>query len=84
MPFGVVSGVDRDMGVLDGNGDRRRGRSSFGGYCGASHSNQWELCCVIVREGHALPKLFWGDLFQFYFRCKHTLFLVVNVTDESF
>ena len=24
MPFGVVIGVDRGMGVLDGGGDRRR------------------------------------------------------------
>ena len=24
MPFGVVSGVGRGMGVLDGGGDRRR------------------------------------------------------------
>jgi len=24
IPFGVVSGVDRGMGVLDGGGDRRR------------------------------------------------------------
>jgi len=25
MPFGVVSGVGRGMGVLDGGGDRRKG-----------------------------------------------------------
>jgi len=30
MPFGVVSGVDRRMDVLDGDGGRRRERSSFG------------------------------------------------------
>ena len=30
MPFGVVSGIDRGMGVLDGGGDRRRKRGSFG------------------------------------------------------
>jgi len=28
--FGVVSGVGRGMGVLDGGGDHRRGRGSFG------------------------------------------------------
>jgi len=26
--------------------DRRRGRDSFGGKCGASLCNQWGLCCV--------------------------------------
>jgi len=28
-PFGMVSGVGRGMGVLDGRGDRRKGRGSF-------------------------------------------------------
>ena len=44
MPFGVVSGVGRWMGVLDGAGDRRRGIGSFGGEVGASHCNQRGLC----------------------------------------
>jgi len=30
MPFEVVSGVGRGMGVLGGGGDRRRGRDRFG------------------------------------------------------
>jgi len=30
MPFGVVSGVGLDMGVLDFGGDRRKGRGSLG------------------------------------------------------
>jgi len=30
MPFGTVSGVGQGMGVLDGSGDRRRGKGSFG------------------------------------------------------
>ena len=30
MPFGMVSGVGRGMGVLVGGGDRRRERGSFG------------------------------------------------------
>jgi len=54
MPSELVSGFGRGMGVLDGGGDRRRGRGSFGGKCGASHRNyQWELCCVVIfcREG---------------------------------
>jgi len=53
MPFGVVSDVGRGMSVLDGGGDRRRGRDSFGGEFVASH------CCVVVRERRALLKLLW-------------------------
>jgi len=34
MPFRVVSGVGRGMGILDRGGDRRRGRSSFGVHVG--------------------------------------------------
>jgi len=30
MPFGVVSGVGRGMGVLDVGGDRRQGRAVLG------------------------------------------------------
>ena len=30
MPFGMVNGVGRGMGVLDGGGDRRRRRAVFG------------------------------------------------------
>ena len=40
------------MGVLDGGGDRRRRRGSFGDKCGVWGSNV------------ALPKLFWGFLFK--------------------
>jgi len=36
MPFRVVSGVSRGMGVLDGCDYRQRGRGSFGGEVGAS------------------------------------------------
>ena len=57
MPFGVVSGVGRGTGVLDGGGDRRRGRGSFGGEFWASHCNQWGFCCIVVREQRALLKL---------------------------
>ena len=48
MPFSVVSGVGRGMGVLDGGGDRRRGRESFGGKCGTSHCNLCGLCGVVI------------------------------------
>jgi len=37
---GMVSGVGRGMGVLDGSRDRRRGRGGFGSELGASHDNQ--------------------------------------------
>jgi len=53
MPIGMVSGVARDICVLDRGGDRRRGRGSFGGEFGAPHCNQWGLCDA------AHPKLLW-------------------------
>ena len=56
MPFGVVRGVGRGTGVLDGSGDRQRERGSFGGEFGASHCNQRGLCDA------ALPKLLWAGL----------------------
>jgi len=62
MPLGVVSGVSRTMGVLDGDGDRRGGRGSFGSKCEAFHCNQGGFCCVVVGERRALPKLLLGDL----------------------
>ena len=40
MPFGVVSGVSRGMGVLDGGGDCQRGRGSLWGEFEVSHCNQ--------------------------------------------
>jgi len=36
MPFWMVSGVSRLMGELDGGGDRRREKGSFGGKYGVS------------------------------------------------
>jgi len=58
MPFGVVRGVGRWMGVSDGIGDRRRGRGSFGVNLGrpivtngafATRSSQITLrTCVII------------------------------------
>jgi len=51
MPFEVVNGVGRGMGVLDEGGDRRTGRGSFGSEFGASHClRQW-------GRQRALPKL---------------------------
>ena len=50
------------MGVLDGDGYRRRGKGSFWGEFGASRCNQWGFCCVVMRERRTLPKLLSGGL----------------------
>jgi len=50
MSFGVVGDVGLGMGVLDFGSDRRRGRGSFGGEFGASHSNQWGLCDALFSN----------------------------------
>jgi len=63
MLFVMVSGVGQGMGVLHGAGDRRRERAVWGGEFGTSHCNQLGLCCVVVRERRALPKLLRGGLF---------------------
>jgi len=54
MPFGVVSGIGRGIGVLDRSGDCRRGRGSFRGQCGTSHCYQWNSLC----EGRLFPNYF--------------------------
>ena len=56
MPFGVVSGVGRGMGVLDGGDDRQTGRGSFAGEFGASNYYQCGLHCIDVVEQRALLK----------------------------
>jgi len=43
----MVSGVDRGMGVADKGW--LKGMGSFGGDLGASHCNQWGLCCIVVQ-----------------------------------
>jgi len=40
MPFRIVSGVGRGMGVLDGGGDCRRGKGSFMDEFGASFATR--------------------------------------------
>jgi len=62
MSFVMVSGVGQGIGGLDGDGGCRRERGSFGGEFRASHCNQWELCCIVVRELCAHPKWLWEDL----------------------
>jgi len=59
MPFGVVSGVGRGMGVLDGGADRRR-EGPAGGKHWAFYCNQQDS----LREWRqrALPKYFVEDL----------------------
>jgi len=43
MLFGMVCGVSRVMGVLDGGGDRRRGRGSFGVNLGHPIVTNWDF-----------------------------------------
>jgi len=50
MPFGVASGVGREMGVLDRVLIVEGKEAVLGGEYGASHCNQWGLCCVVVRK----------------------------------
>jgi len=66
MPFGMVSGVGRGFGVLNGGGNRRRKGEDWGEF-GASHCNQWGLYCTVVRERRALPKLLWGGLVSHFY-----------------
>jgi len=51
VPFGMVNGLGRVMGVLDGV-VIVEGKGSFGGEFG----HPIVLCCVVVREQCALPK----------------------------
>jgi len=46
MPFGVVSGVGRGMGVLDGSGDRQMERGSLGVNVGLAL-----LCGCVIPAG---------------------------------
>ena len=64
MPIGVISGVGRGMGVLDGGGYHGREKGQFWGEFGASHCNEWGLCCIVGRERRALSKLLWEDSFH--------------------
>ena len=47
MLFRMLSRVGRGIGVLDGSGDRRRGRSSFGGEFGVSQMTFRRTCYYI-------------------------------------
>jgi len=58
MPFGMVSGVGRGMGVSDG----AEGRDGFGMNLGhpVVTSGDWRPCCV-----YSCARLFWGGLVLF-------------------
>ena len=56
MPFRMVSGVGRGMGVLDGSGDRQKERDSFGVNVGRPIDGHF---VAYVRERRAVPKLLW-------------------------
>jgi len=72
MPFGLVGGVVRGIGVLYWGRDRRR-EGQFWDKCGASHFNEWGRCGIVipcVRGGDAaLPKLLRDFLFSFRLEC---------------
>jgi len=57
MPFGMVSGVGRGMGVLDGGGDRRRARGSFGVNLGRPIVTNGDFATLLF------PNYFRQDLF---------------------
>jgi len=59
--WGGEWGRSRDGRIRRG-GDLRRRTGSYVGEFGASHCNQWGLCCTFVREQRVLPKLLWGGL----------------------
>jgi len=59
MPFGMVSGVGRRMGVLDGV-VIVEGKGSFWGEFGASHGNQLGNCCVVVQKCVRDRAVVWG------------------------
>ena len=65
MPFGMVSEVGRGTGVLDG-WLSSKGKEQFRGELGASHCNQWEHCCIVVRERRTLLKLLPGLVIKCY------------------
>jgi len=50
MPFGIVSGVGRRMGILDGGSLSSKGKGNFWDEFEASHCNQWGRCCVVVQK----------------------------------
>ena len=69
MPFGMVTGggVSRGMIVLHGVvWWWSKGKGSFGDEFGASHCNQWGLCCVVVWKRCTVPNYFAQDLFTLY------------------
>jgi len=49
-PFGMVSGVGRGMGVLDGGHDCQGGMGSFGGEFGTSHCNQRDFVTRLFQN----------------------------------
>jgi len=60
MPFRMVSGVGREMGVLDGGGDRRRERDSFGVNVGHPIVTNGNFMTYSLYRGN--PKLLWDFL----------------------
>jgi len=59
MLFGVVTGVGRRMGVLDGVVIVEREGAALGEIWGVPF-NQCRHSFVVMRERRTLPKLLWG------------------------
>jgi len=51
LEWSVGSVEEYTVDVLDGSGDCRRGRGSFGGKCGASYCKEWDSLCEGRRRG---------------------------------
>jgi len=70
MPFGVVSGVGRGMGVLDRRGYSQRGRSSFGVNVGRPIVTNGDFVAYLCKSDALFPNYFgenlpfpYGDIF---------------------
>jgi len=70
MPFGVVSGVSRGMGVSDGRGDRRREAAVLVVHVGHPIVTNGEFVAyrVVISQvsDAAFPELLWGGLLFWY------------------
>ena len=77
MPFGIVSGVGRGMGVLDGGGDRRKKRDSFGAESGRPVVTYGDFVARLCESDALFPNYFGkGGLVQ---RCPSVSCPVVSV-----
>ena len=83
MPFGVVSGVGRGMGVLDG-GDHRRGRGTLGDKCGVwtSHLSNGILLSSCARAMRS-SQIILGGLVSSFYGQKLKMMTIVSITQNG-